>query len=59
MNEQDLPDDLPDDNEEAALVQEPRLWQGRGWTAKVIKNDDFTGAISRSLTPRSYPAFGS
>ena len=25
------------------LVQEPRLWQGNGWTAKVIKNDDDEG----------------
>ena len=42
------PQDLPDDNDdqesdESALVQEPRLWQGRGWTAKVIKNDDDEG----------------
>jgi hypothetical protein len=26
-----------------ALVQEPRLWQGNGWTAKVIKNEDDEG----------------
>ncbi|WP_426103537.1 hypothetical protein [Massilia sp. TSP1-1-2] len=25
------------------LVQEPRLWQGNGWTAKVIKNEDDEG----------------
>ncbi len=24
-------------------VQEPRLWQGNGWTARVIKNDDDDG----------------
>lgn len=24
-------------------VQEPRLWQGNGWTARVIKNDDDEG----------------
>jgi len=24
-------------------IQEPRLWQGNGWTAKVIKNDDDEG----------------
>jgi len=26
-----------------ALVQEPRLWQGNGWTARVIKNEDDEG----------------
>lgn len=26
-----------------ALIQEPRLWQGNGWTAKVIKNEDDEG----------------
>jgi len=31
------------EGEEEALVQEPRLWQGNGWTAKVIKNDDDEG----------------
>jgi hypothetical protein len=24
-------------------IQEPRLWQGNGWTARVIKNDDDEG----------------
>jgi hypothetical protein len=37
---QEQPVDQPD---EAALVQEPRLWQGNGWTAKVIKNEDDEG----------------
>ena len=34
-----------DAEEEAVdtLVQEPRLWQGNGWTAKVIKNEDDEG----------------
>ena len=32
-----------DHQQEDALVQEPRLWQGNGWTAKVIKNDDDEG----------------
>ena len=31
-------DDAPDTE-----VQEPRLWQGNGWTARVIKNDDDEG----------------
>ena len=30
----------PDDD---ALVQEDRLWQGNGWTARVIKNEDDDG----------------
>ena len=30
----------PDDD---APVNEPRLWQGNGWTARVIKNDDDEG----------------
>ena len=29
--------------EDDAPVQEPRLWQGNGWTARVIKNDDDEG----------------
>ncbi len=38
----DLPD--PDDEpEESGPVQQPRLWQGNGWTARVIKNDDDDG----------------
>jgi len=32
-----------DDNEDTGPVQEPRLWQGNGWTARVIKNDDDEG----------------
>jgi hypothetical protein len=39
-------DHVPDeDNEpdEDALVNEPRLWKGNGWTARVIKNDDDEG----------------
>lgn len=38
------PDQPFDDEEEGSgLVQEPRLWQGNGWTAKVIKNEDDEG----------------
>jgi hypothetical protein len=33
-------DDAPNED---APVQEPRLWQGNGWTAKVIKNEDDEG----------------
>jgi hypothetical protein len=31
------------EEDDDALVQEPRLWQGNGWTAKVIKNEDDEG----------------
>jgi hypothetical protein len=31
------------DGEEAGPVQQPRLWQGNGWTARVIKNEDDEG----------------
>jgi len=30
-------------DDEAALVQEDRVWQGNGWTARVIKNEDDDG----------------
>lgn len=32
-----IADDKPDN------IQQPRLWQGEGWTAKVIKNEDDDG----------------
>ena len=40
--------ELPQDEHEQeidpdALVQEPRLWKGNGWTARVIKNEDDEG----------------
>ncbi|MFL6659927.1 MAG: hypothetical protein ACJ8GW_17725 [Massilia sp.] len=41
MNEH-APESADDENDDA-LVQEPRLWQGNGWTAKVIKNEDDEG----------------
>jgi hypothetical protein len=40
MNEHD---EHEHEGEENALVQEARLWQGNGWTARVIKNDDDEG----------------
>ncbi len=38
-------DPHPDDNDDAgaACIQEPRLWTGNGWTAKVLKNEDDDG----------------
>ena len=38
MDNADLNHASPD-----TLVQEPRLWQGNGWTARVIKNEDDEG----------------
>ena len=38
----DYPDqDEPQDDD--APIQEARIWQGNGWTARVIKNDDDEG----------------
>jgi len=34
---------MTDDTQDTPFIQEPRLWQGEGWTAKVIKNDDDDG----------------
>ncbi|MES3023386.1 MAG: hypothetical protein V4857_17620 [Pseudomonadota bacterium] len=40
-----MSESAPDFDDDAApgLVQEPRLWQGNGWTARVIKNEDDEG----------------
>ena len=38
----DFPD-VPETPDDDAPIQEPRLWQGNGWTARVIKNDDDEG----------------
>ncbi|PUE63187.1 hypothetical protein B9Z45_00475 [Limnohabitans sp. 2KL-17] len=34
---------MTEDTQDTPLIQEPRLWQGDDWTAKVIKNDDDDG----------------
>jgi len=34
---------MNDDTQDTPLIQEPRLWQGGPWTAKVIKNEDDDG----------------
>ena len=40
----DLPEfSEPDEQDSDAPIQEPRLWTGNGWTARVIKNDDDEG----------------
>ncbi|RJG11299.1 hypothetical protein [Massilia cavernae] len=38
-----MSDEVSEGPEEGAPVQEPRLWQGNGWTARVIKNEDDEG----------------
>jgi len=32
-------------------IQQPRLWRGDGWTAKVIKNEDDDGWAVAICTP--------
>ena len=36
----DTPESIPEDTPK---IQEPRLWTGDGWTARVIKNEDDDG----------------
>jgi len=38
-----LPDDHDDGQPDDGPIQEARVWQGNGWTARVIKNDDDEG----------------
>lgn len=38
---QDTDDTLPED--ESSAIHEPRLWRDKGWTARVIKNEDGDG----------------
>ncbi|RYX95203.1 MAG: hypothetical protein EOO28_12375 [Comamonadaceae bacterium] len=39
----DHPENLSGSPDEDTRIQEPRLWRGDGWTAKVIKNEDDDG----------------
>jgi hypothetical protein len=42
---------------ETPLIQEPRLWQGDGWTALVIKNEDDDGwAVAMTKDGAAEPA---
>ena len=51
-----IPDDVPGQDDDA-LVQEARLWQGNGWTARVIKNEDDDGwAVAMYKDGESEPA---
>jgi len=49
-------DDIRDHDDDAP-VQEARLWQGNGWTARVIKNEDDDGwAVAMYKDGESEPA---
>lgn len=49
--------DQTPDHDEDAPVQEARLWQGNGWTARVIKNEDDDGwAVAMYKDGESEPA---
>lgn len=55
MNDQN-PDHASEQDSDAP-VQEPRLWQGNGWTARVIKNEDDDGwAVAMYKDGESEPA---
>ena len=48
--------EAPDDGDHATIY-EPRLWQDRGWTARVIKNNDDDGwAVEMLRQGESEPA---
>jgi hypothetical protein len=50
-------DEAPDDHDDNAPVQEARLWQDNGWTARVIKNEDDDGwAVAMFKDGESEPA---
>src|SRR5436190_23717824 len=50
--------DHPDlESDETLIVNEPRLWVQRGWTARVIKNEDDDGwAVEMIRDGQSEPA---
>jgi hypothetical protein len=55
MNDEAAPDQ--NDENENALVQEARVWQDNGWTARVIKNEDDEGwAVAMFKDGESEPA---
>ena len=50
-------DETPDQHDEGAPVQEARVWQDNGWTARVIKNEDDDGwAVAMYKDGESEPA---
>jgi hypothetical protein len=57
MNDHISDDDHDHDHDDDAPIQEPRLWQGNGWTARVIKNEDDDGwAVAMYKDGESEPA---
>lgn len=48
---------MTEDIPHTRFIQEPRLWEGEGWTAKVIKNEDDDGwAVAMYKLGESEPA---
>jgi hypothetical protein len=59
MNDEAAPDhgNRSENDSENALVQEARVWQDNGWTARVIKNEDDEGwAVAMYKDGESEPA---
>jgi hypothetical protein len=57
MRLDDMNDEAPDNHDENAPVQEARVWQDNGWTARVIKNEDDDGwAVAMYKDGESEPA---
>jgi len=52
------PNCLPEsESEELAVIHEPRLWSQKGWTARVIKNEDDDGwAVEMTPDGQAEPA---
>ncbi|MEB0137580.1 MULTISPECIES: hypothetical protein [unclassified Undibacterium] len=53
-----MPEEFPATEVDAdASIREPRLWRDKGWTARVIKNDDDEGwAVAMSIDGEAEPA---
>jgi len=50
-------DNQASEPQETTVINEPRLWVQRGWTARVIKNEDDDGwAVAMPLEGESEPA---
>jgi hypothetical protein len=48
---------VSDEHSEPDLIQEPRRWRDKGWTAQVIKNEDDEGwAVAMYLDGQAEPA---
>jgi hypothetical protein len=59
--EHDATDETPDEGEQRRSIrpedQDPKLWKGEGWTARVIKNEDDDGwAVEMTRDGESEPA---